>query len=76
MITTSITQRISLLAIVAMLPASLLVGETSKRTAVEKESTQLFGEMERWRGISAHTPTVPISIPATPRFRGKPTTTT
>jgi hypothetical protein len=56
MITQSITRRISLLAVIAMLPASLLAGETSKRTAVDKESTELFGEMESVaRDLRTHT---------------------
>jgi hypothetical protein len=56
MIITSITRRISLLTLFSLLPASLVVGETSKRTAVEKESSQLFGEMETVaRNIRTHT---------------------
>ncbi len=56
MMTTSIMRKISLLAVFAMLPAALLAGEAGKRTAVEKGSTGLFGEMETVaRDIGAHT---------------------
>jgi hypothetical protein len=46
MLFTSITRRVSMLAIFGLLPAAFVAGDTSKQLEMDKEGTQLIGQLE------------------------------